>query len=333
MDGKGFMEYTISTGDRVPAGLEREYKDLLDSCGLRDERDSDFVLLLLDEEGALAATGALRGNVLKQIAVSKSMEGQGLCAKVVSELVTEAVSRGESHLFLYTKPGNESVFSDLGFCPVVRTEDIVMMENRRNGLDNFLRGLPHLEGKVGAIVCNCNPFTLGHRRLIEYSAAHCDALLVFVLSEDMSMFPADVRYQLVQQGTEDLKNVTVVRGGKYVISRATFPTYFIKKTENCAVAACELDLRLFAERIAPELHITIRFVGQEPFDLVTKQYNEKMKQELPKFGIQVCEIPRYRNISASKVRRLIAEGRVGEAEELLPRVTYDYCRRHFGAGS
>ena len=83
MDGKGFMEYTISTGDRVPAGLEREYKDLLDSCGLRDERDSDFVLLLLDEEGALAATGALRGNVLKQIAVSKSMEGQGLCAKVV----------------------------------------------------------------------------------------------------------------------------------------------------------------------------------------------------------------------------------------------------------
>ena len=74
-------------------------------------------------------------------------------------------------------------------------------------------------------------------------------------------------------------------------------------------------------------------MGQEPFDLVTKQYNEKMKQELPKFGIQVCEIPRYRNISASKVRRLIAEGRVGEAEELLPRVTYDYCRRHFGAGS
>ena len=44
-----------------------------------------------------------------------------------------------------------------------------------------------------------DPFTNGHLYLVEYAARHCDNLYVFVLSEDKSVFPADVRFSLVEK--------------------------------------------------------------------------------------------------------------------------------------
>lgn len=327
------MECAYFPAGALPADLQAEYDAFLNICGLRNEMDADLLLILWEENGSIAATGALKGNVLKQIAAAPDLEGQGLCAEVVTRLVEEAVCRGKSHLFLYTKPCHIQMFSSLGFFPVVQGEEMAMLENRRTGLQDFLRNLPHPTGTVGAVVCNCDPFTLGHRHLMEYAAMHCDTLLVFVLSEDLSTFPAAVRYDLVQRGTADLKNVRVLQGGPYVLSQATFPTYFIKDKVQGRKAACELDLLLFARHIAPALNISIRFVGQEPFDAVTRQYNELMKALLPQYGIQVREIPRLHNISASEVRRRIAAGTVEETKGLLPKVTYDYCIRHFTTGA
>lgn len=327
------MEYHLHVADKLSGQIQKEYTDFLSRCGLRDEKNTDYTVLYQDEDDKILACGSLRGNVLMQIAVAPEAEGEGLCAIIVSELISAAVSRGDQHLFLYTKPKNEKMFAGLGFYPIVSTDDILLMENRRSGFSSFLSDLPHLEGRVGAIVCNCNPFTLGHYHLIETASKECDQVLVFVVSEDLSLFPAEIRYELVRSGTSQLKNVLVVHSSDYLISRSTFPTYFVKEEARCEDVACVLDIMLFAKRIAPELGISVRYVGQEPFDPVTRRYNEQMKHILPDYGIALREIPRYKDISATQVRRLLKEGRFEEAKRYLPENTYEYCKCHFGTGS
>lgn len=306
------------------------YHALLAVCELVDEADSDYTVLLFDDSDQLCACGSLRGNVLKQIAVHPRAEQNGYCAEIVTDLVRTAFEHGETHLFLYTKPKHRAMFSSFGFYPIVETSEMLMMENRERGLEDFLDTLPHPSGSVGAVVCNCNPFTLGHRALIEHASSQCDFVLVFVLSENVSLFPAIDRYALVRAGTADLHNVFVAQSGDYLVSRATFPTYFLKDNADHNQARCDLDLYLFAKRIAPALNICVRFVGQEPFDTITRYYNGRMKQILPPLGIQVVEIPRWQNVSASQVRKLLQEGRVQETASLLPATTYEYCKRHFG---
>lgn len=74
--------------------------------------------------------------------------------------------------------------------------------------------------------------------------------------------------------------------------------------------------------------INVRFVGEEPLDNVTRQYNEALKRELPKYGIELKEIQRLsvdgEAISASKVRRLLKDGAFDEIKNIVPGVTYDY---------
>jgi [citrate (pro-3S)-lyase] ligase len=73
-----------------------------------------------------------------------------------------------------------------------------------------------------------------------------------------------------------------------------------------------LDLLIFAKIVAKTLNIAKRFVGSEPLDPVTNFYNCQMKNFLPKYGIQVVELPRLsyygEPVSASQVRNLIARG-------------------------
>ncbi|MGI6668986.1 MAG: hypothetical protein ACOX4M_06160 [Acetivibrionales bacterium] len=45
------------------------------------------------------------------------------------------------------------------------------MESEKDGIKNFISGLkaPRRDGVIGSAIMNCNPFTLGHRYLIEKS--------------------------------------------------------------------------------------------------------------------------------------------------------------------
>ena len=209
--------------------------------------------------------------------------------------------------------------------------DMLMMEHRRGGVERYIASLPAYDGESGAVVCHANPFTRGHRHLVEYAAARCPHLYVFVLSEETGDFPAADRLELVRRGTADLPNVDVVPGGDYIISRATFPAYFLQGDPE--QARCDLELTLFGKRIAPALGITRRFVGQEPYSPVTARYNQRMQALLPQWGIRVEEIPRLEGISASRVRQLLRQGRLAELQPLVPETTYAYCRDHFGAGA
>ena len=209
-------EYLVSFS-RIPLRLRNTYLAFLAKNGLTDEGDCDFTAMLLDDLDNILACGSLRGNVLKQIAVTPSAEGSGYCAQIISALVAKSFERGAAHQFLYTKPMHRNIFRSMGFYPIVETNDVLMMENRPRGIQTFLKSLPHPSGKVGAVVCNCNPFTLGHRHLIEQASRSCDAVLVFVLSEDASFFSAADRFELVRAGTADLKNVHVVRSEEYLV--------------------------------------------------------------------------------------------------------------------
>ncbi|MBQ3544332.1 MAG: adenylyltransferase/cytidyltransferase family protein [Lachnospiraceae bacterium] len=186
------------------------------------------------------------------------------------------------------------------------------------------------EGKIGAIVMNCNPFTLGHQYLIEFASSLVDYLYVFVVEEDKSVFKFKDRFRMVKDGTKHIRNVRVVASGKWVLSYDTLPLYFGKSEHQEEEIDATLDLEIFARYIAPELNISCRFVGEEPHDRITRQYNEQMKNILGELGINVIEIKRkeYNNypISASLVRKYINDGMYEQISEYVPNSTYQILR-------
>ena len=298
-----------------------------------------FTVTLLEDETPLA-TGSLDGNVLQYIAVAPGHQGDGLCATVVSQLTRQALEQGRDHLMLCTKPGNRTLFGGMGFYPVAETADMLLMENRRNGVGDFVAALPRpprTGGPVGAVVANCNPFTRGHRYLAERAAERCGFLYFFLLSEDRSFFSAEARLELARRNLADLPNTAVCPTGDYLISAATFPTYFLKDQENAAFHSAELDLKLFAERFAAPLGITLRFVGEEPLCPVTRAYNRQMLDLLPGWGVQPVVLPRLEEgggpISASRVRELFQRGELEALRPLVPGETYRYLVEEYRYGA
>ncbi|MBQ7391062.1 MAG: adenylyltransferase/cytidyltransferase family protein, partial [Clostridia bacterium] len=222
------------------------WRSLIESAGLVAEACASRTVLVFDGE-ELVATGGRDGCVLKLIAVANNHKGEDLTASVLSELRRDAFADGHSHLFLYTKPKNHHIFKSLFFYPVVETEDVLVMENKQGGIAAFLDTLPQppQSTDVGAIVMNCNPFTFGHKSLIERAAAECDHVFVFILSEDKSEFSAADRFEMARLGTAHIPNVTVLPSGPYLISSATFPTYFLKDRDKAKQAFCDVDIEIF----------------------------------------------------------------------------------------
>ena len=204
--------------------------------------------------------------------------------------------------------------------------------------ETFLRGVrDYVDGilaahplgavrKCGAIVMNCNPFTKGHRYLIEFASKQVDRLYVFVVEEDKSFFRFEDRFRMVKEGTKDIPNVIVLPSGNFIISSLTFPEYFMKDYVKEKYFDVSSDIRTFCEHIAPALDITIRFVGEELTDPVTANYNRSMHDLLPQYGMTLCEIPRLKKedgtaVSATEVRNLLARGNLSTLEALVPEST------------
>lgn len=316
--------------------LEREMlHSFLDRHYLGFEQDIECAVGVFDRDDTLLACGCYAGNVLKQFAVDREYRGNNFLGTILSQLMQRQYERGVEHLFVFTKPENMPFFQQNAFYPVAATQQVALLENRHSGPLCYARkwAIKKDRGKkAGTIVMNANPFTLGHRWLVEKAAALCELLYVFVVEEDRSDFPFQVRKRLVIEGTRDLGNVAVCDSGPYMISAATFPTYFIKDKEMVNGIYTELDLKIFADVIAPYFHIKSRFVGSEPLCAATKFYNEAMKSQLPAKGIMVYEIFRKEvggvPISASLVRKTIRNQGPEHPllESLLPRTTLAWLR-------
>ena len=327
MDYGFFEEYgTPFTGRKL-----RKLREFLQAAELDYDEQIEYTVNLTDSDGQIVATGSIHANVLKCIAVSDKHQGLGLSARILTELMNYAAAKGRSHLFLFTKPKNAAMFGDLGFYKILETDTVLLMENKRDGIRKYVESLERpvqSVGTVGAIIANCNPFTYGHRYLIEEAASRVDTLHLFILSEDKSAFPADVRYALAKAGTADLTNVILHHTSDYLISSAVFPTYFIKDKALASQANCELDVRIFGQYFAKGLGITRRFVGTEPFCPVTKAYNAAMARILPEYNVELVELPRKemegRPVSASYVRACMAQNDLEAIKAVVPQTTYDY---------
>lgn len=307
---------------------------LLEAEGLKRDPNLDYTCAVYDEEGEIVATGSCFANSLRCLAVSQQHQGEGLMNIVVTHLIDEQFARGNPHIFLYTKCNTAKFFESLSFHEITRIPNqIVFMENKRSGFADYLQNLTACSPttqpnqRIAAIVMNANPFTLGHQFLVEQASLENDWVHLFIVSEDQSLVPFSVRKMLVQQGVSHLANVICHDSGDYIISSATFPSYF-QENENAVIESnALLDLEIFSQ-IAKTLCIQRRYVGEEPFSRVTHLYNQIMQQKLPEHGIECVIIPRQSNneqiISASKVRQCIKTGDFAQVQKMVPASTYDY---------
>lgn len=204
------------------------------------------------------------------------------------------------------------------------------MENRKTGFSSYLQKLKETKRearRIAALVMNANPFTLGHQYLVEKAAAENDILHLFVLSEDSSLVPFSIRKKLVREGTAHLDNICYHDSGPYIISNATFPSYFQKDETAVIESHAMLDLTIFT-KIAQTLGIQRRYVGEEPNSLVTGLYNQVMEKRLPENGIECIIVPRKQQnlipISASTVRQCIKNKDFDGLKSLVPETTLRY---------
>ncbi|MBL4938227.1 [citrate (pro-3S)-lyase] ligase [Clostridium sp. YIM B02515] len=308
-----------------------EVRNFLLKEGLRYDKSLEYTTALYDDN-RIVGTASIEGKVLKCIAVDNEYKGMGITNKLITNLINEQYSRGRYHLFIFTKPENKHIFRDLGFYEIAEvSEKVILFENDLRGIKKFTEKLSKkkVDGKiVSSIVVNCNPFTLGHRYLIEKASKESDVVHVFVVTEDKSIFPADIRFKLVEEGKKDFGNVILHKGEEYIISSATFPSYFLKKQDEAVKLHTLLDIEIFIKYIVPALGINRRYVGEEPFCEVTKVYNSTMKELLPASGVEVVEVPRIfigdSAVSASRVRNLIKEDNFTELKTLVPGTTYNF---------
>ena len=326
-------EFAVTTVYPSDRRMMEKVTALLQGEGIRLDANLDYTCAVVDEDYNVLATGSCFKNTLRCMAVSHEHQGEGLMNTVVSHLIDMQYQRGNVHLYLYTKCNSAKFFADLGFHEIVRIEnELVFMENSRTGFSDYLSRLKkeYREGSsIAAVVMNANPFTLGHRYLVEQAARDNDVVHLFAVSEDASLIPYPVRKKLILEGVADLSNVFVHDSGSYIISSATFPSYFQRDEESVIRGHALLDLTIFS-RIAEALGITTRYVGEEPRSLVTGIYNEIMQKELPLHGIRCIVIPRKEQngevISASTVRKALQEENWTLLETLVPETTYRYFK-------
>ena len=323
----------------------QEIASFLLKGGLQWEDDIDFSMACL-VDGAMVGTGSLSGRVIKCLAVDEALRGAGIAAAMVSRLETEAAGRGIANPFVFTLPRNFELFSSMGYRAIGEVPGAVVLLEKGDGIQRWGSALRRLstevrvhagQGPVSALVMNCNPITRGHLHLIRTAAASSSWVFLFVVTEDASVFPTEIRLQLVLEATASIPNVTVVRGTEYIVSCATFPSYFMRDCPcRIAEAHARLDIAIFAQHIAPALGATLRFIGEEPICPVTASYNRVMKEELPKHGIKVVEIPRLavdgEPVSASRVRCHIREGNQEAVLRLVPPTTAAYLASKDSAG-
>ena len=307
-------------------------KEFLGQFNLSYENDIDYTLVIR-EEGEIIATCSKAKNIFKAFAIDENHRGEGITGTLITNLIDRMFEEGIYHSFIFTKPENADIFSSLNFKLLYETKEAVIMENGIQDINSYIdkiikRYHIDLDSERVALVMNCNPFTNGHLYLIEEAAKEGKEVIVFVVEEDKSDFPFNNRIDLVKRGTSHLNNVKVLPGGEYIISSATFPTYFLKRKDDKLNIYTKIDGGIFGKYFCSKMNIKSRYLGEEPYCNVTRMYNETLKEELKKFNINIKIIPRKvydkEPISASRVRKLIKEGNMEKVKEIVPYTTFEF---------
>lgn len=321
--------------------VKQQWRDFLTSLDITNFNDNevdkiDFTIGIYDGDD-LVATGSAAGNVLKYIGVcNKGVTPGARFNAIVGELVNRLFQQHVFHQFVFTKLKYSESFQHVGFSELTHSDTAAFLENGSPDVNDYLADLPRVaeqaSQRVAGIVMNANPFTLGHRYLVDQAAKENDVVYVFVVNTDASLFTAAERFDLVKAGVADLTNVIVVDGGEYMVSYATFPAYFLPTPDQTVRYQTTLDARIFRNVIAPALHIQTRYVGSEPVSRTTGIYNEVLQAELPPV-VSVKVVDRNTTahddyITATAVRRLIRDDDLEQVKALVPASTYDFIVAH-----
>lgn len=278
---------------------------LLERDVIYEDLDSSYIIR---DAGEIIATVSVKKNLIKFFYIDDKYQGEGLAIELINSALEEIIAKGYRSYFVFTKAKNENIFTSLSMDTIEKTEDVVLLEGGffkyKDWIEIIKKDLD--KDEYNAIVMNANPLTLGHEYLVDKALENDRDLIIFVLEEDASYFSTKDRYEIVKKHYQDNNRVHVYKSGPYIISRATFPTYFLKKDTDKLKVYTELDAKIFARRIAKDLNIKKRYFGTEPIDKVTEKYNEMMKKILSEYGIATEFIGRKtiegEVISASKVR-------------------------------
>lgn len=306
----------------INLGFEKDrYIEFLNKNGLNYEPcDEHYVL---EEDSHIIATGSIKNNVIMLLAVSEEKREFGYLAQIITLLKERLFEKGFDTNFIFTKSMYIDQFNSLNFKLIANTGNTILLTDNLDDYNNFISGIKNTYD--GAIVMNANPFTLGHRYLVEQAVKKCNNLVIFVVENDVSYFSFKDRFNMVKCGVEDL-GVDVLSGGNYIISKMTFPTYFFKRKDELQKEYARLDGEIFFSKIAKDLSIQKRFVGSEPIDVSTNIYNEELKQISEKYRCELIIINRREVdgeiISASRVRELI-KNKNEEYKKFLPKTTLD----------
>ncbi|MBU1094806.1 MAG: adenylyltransferase/cytidyltransferase family protein [Firmicutes bacterium] len=326
------MSYQI-----IDCTTEKELKHvrlLLEKQGLRFEDKVTYTLGIYDRN-QLIATGSLYENVLKMIAVDQKYQGENLTATVLTTLTQKLNEQGIQKYFLFTTPKNKHIFEAFSLSLIVENDEIVLFENNFLPIEeklNLMKSLlPFNSGQTAAIVMNCNPVTNGHLYLIETCAKENDNVIIFLVEENKSIFPFDIRFKLLKKATRLMKNVHIIPSTQYIISRATFPTYFLKELNDASKLFMRLDIEIFIKYFMPIFSIDKRYVGNEPLDPTTNAYNETMQSLLNDKLVVIDRLERDNQvISASYVRKMVKENNFQALEHFVPKATFKFLKSHAG---
>lgn len=309
---------------------KESWNQLLNQEGIKSEDNIEETFGFF-EDNKLVATASRYQNVIKCVAVDSNSQGGSYFNEIISHVMNRNTQLGYFKHYVYTKPESKEAFKFLGFIDIEEVDGkLVFMEKAISGFPAFLKKLEKYKvdkDHISAIVMNANPFTLGHKYLVETASKNSDHVFVFVLSEEMSVFTSEIRRRLVSEGVKEFDNVTVLSTENYMVSNATFPSYFLKEDDDTTVIQARLDARLFARHIAKALNITIRFVGSEPYSKATNMYNEAMLQEFKgELDLRIIERKACYDdiISATKVRNLLIEDKLEEVKRFVPETTYAF---------
>lgn len=299
----------------------------LNEYNLDYELDIDYSILVYYQE-SLIATASLANNVMKCFLVATDFIGQNITGLMFSHLVNVLNQKGINHYFVFTGPSNVEVFKSLNMKLLVTTMNTVLLEggdNIYNQLGNLKKEYNIGDGRKSCVIINANPMTLGHMYLIETAANECEELLVFVVSEDLSSFPFEDRFEIIKEATSQLKNVTVLPTLSYLVSKITFPKYFLKEDQLIQDEQTLVDVLIYKEYYTKIFNIRKRYLGEEPLSFNTNKYNKVLKDHL---GENLKIIKRKKAgskvISASLVRKLIKANKIEKLKKYVPLATYNY---------
>jgi [citrate (pro-3S)-lyase] ligase len=311
--------------------VEKEMvKSLLSKHGLKSEDRITHTIGLFDGD-LLVATGSIDDNVIKMLAVDAAYQGENLLSIVLTKLVNILNNEKKYKYFVFTKTENKKFFLDYNLFLIYEDDYMILFENKINTIVETLHDMKYKlnlkGGSTAALVMNCNPMTNGHLYLIETCAKKHDHVLIFLVEENRSVFPYDVRLKILKKSTKQIKNVHVLPSTPYIISRATFPTYFSKSLDEATKRYTQLDISLFKTYFMDIFNIDYRYVGTEPLDPLTNLYNQTMKEIL---GEKLIIIDRLSEndqpISASSIRKLIAKKDLSRIKQLVPKATYQFLK-------